>query len=123
MKSSVIRRDGEILSGTPCFLGTRVPGRNLIDCLVGGYSIGQFLADFPTVSRQQVLTFLEETKAELETADRQALVRRVTELDEKELTAEELKLAETRFEAHRKDPSSSLSASEVLSRLRKLIGR
>ena len=68
MKSSVIRRDGEILSGKPCFLGTRVPGRNLIDCLEGGYSIDQFLADFPTVSRQQVLTFLEETKAELETA-------------------------------------------------------
>ena len=63
MKSSVIRRDGEILSGTPCFVGTRVPARNLIDCLEGGYSIDQFLADFPSVSRQQVLTFLEETKA------------------------------------------------------------
>ena len=63
MKSSVIRRDGEILSGTPCFVGTPVPARNLIDCLEGGYSIDQFLADFPSVSRQQVLTFLEETKA------------------------------------------------------------
>jgi uncharacterized protein (DUF433 family) len=123
MKSSVIRRDGEILSGTPCFVGTRVPGRNLIDCLEGGYSIDQFLADFPTVSRQQVLTFLQETKTGLEIADRQALVRRVMELDEQGLTAEELKLAETRLEAHRKDPSSSLSANEVLSRLRKLIGR
>jgi len=68
MKSEVIRRDGEILGGTPCFAGTRVPARNLIDCLEGGYSIDQFLSDFPSVSRQQVLTFLEETKAELETA-------------------------------------------------------
>ena len=123
MKSSVIRRDGEILSGTPCFVGTRVPGRNLIDCLESGYSIDQFLADFPTVSRQQVLTFLQETNTGLEIADQQALVRRVMELDEQGLTAEELKLAETRLEAHRKDRSSSLSANEVLSRLRKLIGR
>jgi hypothetical protein len=44
-------------------------------------------------------------------------------LDDQGLTAEELKLAETRLEAHRKDPSSSLTASEVLGRLRKLIGR
>jgi hypothetical protein len=55
--------------------------------------------------------------------DRQALVRRVMELDDQGLTTEELKLAETRLEAHRKDTSSSLSASEVLGRLRKLIGR
>jgi len=39
------------------------------------------------------------------------------------LTAEELKLAEIRLEAHRKDPSSALSINEVLGRLRKLIGR
>ncbi len=66
MKSSVIRRDGEILGGTPGFAGTRVSACNRIDCLEGGYSIDQFLSDFPSVSRQQVLTFLEETKAELE---------------------------------------------------------
>ena len=40
--------------------------------------------------------------------DRQALVRRVMELDDQGLTTEELKLAETRLEAHRKDPSSAL---------------
>jgi hypothetical protein len=55
--------------------------------------------------------------------DRQALVRKVMELDEAGLTPEELKLAETRLEAHRKDPSSALSAKDVLGRLRKLIAR
>jgi hypothetical protein len=55
--------------------------------------------------------------------DRQALVRKVMELDEAGLTPEELKLAETRLEAHRKDPSSSLSAKDVLGQLRKLIAR
>jgi hypothetical protein len=55
--------------------------------------------------------------------DRQALVRRVMELDDQGLTTEELKLAETRLEAHRKDPSSALSPNEVLGRLKKLITR
>ncbi len=55
--------------------------------------------------------------------DRQALVRRVMELDDQGLTTAELKLAETRLEAHRKDPSSALSPNEVLGRLKKLITR
>ena len=55
--------------------------------------------------------------------DRQALVRKVMELDEEGLTPEELKLAETRLEAHRKDPASALAPDEVLARLRKLIAR
>jgi hypothetical protein len=55
--------------------------------------------------------------------DRQALVRKVMELDEAGLTPEELKLAETRLEVHRKDSSSSLSAKDVLGQLRKLIAR
>lgn len=45
------------------------------------------------------------------------------ELDEEGLTPEELKLAETRLEAHRKDPASALAPDEVLARLRKLIAR
>jgi len=68
MKSSVIRRDPGILGATPVFEGTRVPVRNLLDCLEGGYTIAEFLEDFPTVRREQVLTFLEETKADLELA-------------------------------------------------------
>jgi uncharacterized protein (DUF433 family) len=68
MKSSVIRRDPGILGSTPVFSGTRVPIRNLLDCLEGGYTIDEFLEDFPTVKKEQVLAFLEETKADLELA-------------------------------------------------------
>jgi uncharacterized protein (DUF433 family) len=66
--SSVVTRNREILGGTAVFAGTRVPVRTLIDCLEGGYTIDEFLEDFPTVKREQVITFLEDTKAELELA-------------------------------------------------------
>jgi len=50
------------MSGAPCFAGTRVPIQNLIDYLKGGDSIEDFLEGFPTVSREQVIAFLEEAK-------------------------------------------------------------
>lgn len=60
--SSVVKIDPEIMSGAPCFAGTRVPIQNLIDYLEGGDSIDEFLEDFPSVSREQVIAFLEEAK-------------------------------------------------------------
>jgi uncharacterized protein (DUF433 family) len=60
--SSVVKIDPEIMSGAPCFAGTRVPIQNLIDYLEGGDSIDDFLEGFPTVSREQVVAFLEEAK-------------------------------------------------------------
>jgi uncharacterized protein (DUF433 family) len=59
---SVVRIDPEIMSGAPCFAGTRVPIQNLIDYLEGGDSIEDFLEGFPTVSREQVIALLEEAK-------------------------------------------------------------
>jgi uncharacterized protein (DUF433 family) len=50
---SVVHCDKEILGGTPVFVGTRVPLRNLIDYLEKGYSLDEFLDDFPSVSREQ----------------------------------------------------------------------
>ena len=58
--SSVIHSDPEIVSGTPVFVGTRVPLRNLIDYLQGGYTLEEFLDHFPTVSREQAIAALEE---------------------------------------------------------------
>jgi uncharacterized protein (DUF433 family) len=55
----VIHSDPEILGGTPVFVGTRVPLRNLIDYFEGGYSLDEFLDDFPTVTREQAITALE----------------------------------------------------------------
>lgn len=55
----VIHSDPEILGGTPVFLGTRVPVRNLIDFLEAGDSLEDFLKSFPSVSRDQVVAALE----------------------------------------------------------------
>ncbi len=60
--SSVVKIDPEIMSGAACFAGTRVPIQNLIDYLEGGDSIEDFLDGFPSVSREQVISFLEEAK-------------------------------------------------------------
>jgi uncharacterized protein (DUF433 family) len=48
------------MSGTPVFTGTRVPIQTLLDYLTAGDSIDDFLDGFPTVTREQVITFLEE---------------------------------------------------------------
>jgi len=50
VNQSVVKIDREIMSGAPCFAGTRVPIQNLIDYLEGGDSIEDFLEGFPTVS-------------------------------------------------------------------------
>ena len=62
MKSNVITSNPEVMGGTPVFKGTRVPMQTLIDYLEAGNSIEEFLEGFPTVKKQQVIDFLEETK-------------------------------------------------------------
>ena len=59
-KRSVVKIDPEIMSGTPCFTGTRVPVRTLLDYLEGGDTLDEFLEQFPTVSRAKAIAFLEE---------------------------------------------------------------
>jgi uncharacterized protein (DUF433 family) len=54
----VIHSDPEIMGGVPVFVGTRVPLRALIDYLAAGRPLGEFLEDFPTVSREQATTAL-----------------------------------------------------------------
>jgi uncharacterized protein (DUF433 family) len=56
----IIHSDSEIVSGTPVFVGTRVPAQALLDYLEGGETIDEFLDDFPSVSREQAIAFLEE---------------------------------------------------------------
>ncbi len=51
---SVVLIDPDILSGTPCFAGTRVPVQTLWDYLKAGDRIADFLEDFPTVTHEQV---------------------------------------------------------------------
>ncbi|HEX7238960.1 MAG TPA: DUF433 domain-containing protein [Longimicrobiaceae bacterium] len=59
-KTSVVHSHPEIVSGEPVFVGTRVPVRNLLDWLEGGYTLDEFLDNFPTVRREQAITFLEQ---------------------------------------------------------------
>lgn len=61
----IVVRDPDILSGTPVFAGTRVPVQNLIDYLTAGDDLDEFLADFPTVTREQAQAFLEQAKEAL----------------------------------------------------------
>jgi len=60
---SVIVSDPEILGGTPCFRGTRVPVDTLIDYLEAGETLDEFLDNFPSVTREAAVAALEEAKA------------------------------------------------------------
>ena len=62
-RESVVVSDLEILGGTPCFRGTRVPVDSLIDYLEAGDTLDDFLDNFPTVSREAAIAALEEAKA------------------------------------------------------------
>lgn len=53
------------LSGTPVFAGTRVPVQTLVEYLEAGDSLDDFLADFPSVSREHAVAVLELAKAAL----------------------------------------------------------
>ena len=57
--ATVVHSDPDILSGTPVFVGTRVPFRNLIDYLERNHSLEEFLDSFPSVSREQAVASLE----------------------------------------------------------------
>jgi uncharacterized protein (DUF433 family) len=61
----LITSSPDILGGTPVFNHTRVPVKNLTDYLEAGDSIDAFLEDFPSVSRQQVIEFVEQAKEAL----------------------------------------------------------
>jgi uncharacterized protein (DUF433 family) len=65
MKLPVVSSNPEIMGGTPVFHGTRVPVQTLLDYLEAGETIDDFLEGFPSVSREQVIAFLEEAKDKL----------------------------------------------------------
>jgi uncharacterized protein (DUF433 family) len=66
---SPIQQDDEILGGTLVFAGTRVPVHTLIAYLSANDTIDDFLDDFPTVSREQVIEVLQMTETLLANAD------------------------------------------------------
>ena len=65
MSQHLIVVDPDIQSGAPVFAGTRVPIQNLFDYLEEGDSLADFLAQFPSVSRDLAVAVLEQARAVL----------------------------------------------------------
>ncbi len=57
--SQLITIHPEIQSGTPVFVNTRVPVKNLFDYIKGGHTIAEFVDDFPSVKPDQAVAVLE----------------------------------------------------------------
>ena len=64
----VVTINPNVLGGTPCFAGTRVPVKSLFDHLEGGYTVDYFLTQFPSVKREQVMAVLEDSRQHAEGA-------------------------------------------------------
>ena len=58
-QTDAIKIDPEIMHGTPCFAGTRVPVKILFDYLSHNRSIDFFLEQYPTVTREQVIAVID----------------------------------------------------------------
>ena len=52
----------DVMGGTLVFGGTRVPIQTFLDYIEAGETMDEFLEGFPTVTRKQVIAFLEEAK-------------------------------------------------------------
>jgi len=59
-RSQIVHSDSDIMGGVPVFVGTRVPVQTLLTYLEKGETLEEFLDNFPTVSKEQAVGFLEE---------------------------------------------------------------
>lgn len=64
--NELITISGEIMHGTPCFTGTRVPVKTLFDYLAAGDPLELFLDEFPDVSRGQATALLQRIGEEID---------------------------------------------------------
>ena len=71
-KPAVVHIDPDILSGTPVFVGTRVPVQSLFDYIEGGDTLDEFLRQFPSVRREQAIAALDLARDTLLTSARSA---------------------------------------------------
>ena len=65
MDKQIITASPDVMSGTPVFAGTRVPVQTLLDYLKAGETIDDFLDGYPSVTRAQVIAFLDEAEAQI----------------------------------------------------------
>lgn len=59
LPTPLISSNPQRLGGEPCFTGTRVPVRTLLDYIEGGHPLAEFLTDFPSVTREHAIAVLE----------------------------------------------------------------
>ena len=64
--STIVTSSPNVMHGTPCFAGTRVAVQSLFDHLEAGNSLDEFLAEFPTVERAQVIGLLDQLRQQAE---------------------------------------------------------
>jgi uncharacterized protein (DUF433 family) len=62
----IVTVNPKVMHGTPCFAGTRVAVQTLFDHLEAGYTIEQFLEQFPTIRREQVFRLLDMMRQDIE---------------------------------------------------------
>jgi uncharacterized protein (DUF433 family) len=60
-----ISQNPNIMSGAPCFTGTRVPVATLFDNLADGATLSQFVEWFPGVTLQQVKAVLAQVSRDM----------------------------------------------------------
>ncbi len=77
-----IHNDPAIMGGMPVFVGTRVPARTLFDYLADDCTLDEFLANFPTVRREQAIQLLEHSAAALPGAQARPMMERWGKLEE-----------------------------------------
>ena len=65
MNSPYVTQNPLLMSGTPCFAGTRVPVKSLFDYLEGGDTLTEFLEQFPTVTKEVAVHVLEASQQAL----------------------------------------------------------
>lgn len=65
MKEQIITASPDVMGGTPVFANTRAPVQTLLDYLKAGESIDDFLDGFPTVTKEQVIAFLQEAEEQI----------------------------------------------------------
>ena len=62
MDTNIVSSSADVMGGTLVFGGTRVPIQTFLDYIEAGETMDEFLEGFPSVTRKQVIAFLEEAK-------------------------------------------------------------
>ncbi len=65
MNSPLVTQNPLLMSGMPCFAGTRVPVKSLFDYLEAGDTLDEFLDQSPTINRHVAANVLEASRLAL----------------------------------------------------------